>query len=325
MLILILLASCSLHSQQTTCDEYHFTHHNSLSIDDYYDWYLGNNIIQCDETLIYIIDFNLDYVSDKIMIFIDDTIRWESDWLGGDGINGFIQYTLHNNNAISTYEANSIKTPNDFAFEDGNAMFRVRIVTKSRNVWLRILPNEYESSNFEWFMKCKFENRLLDIDTVYTCYEPVQAREVKLVANCDTIIIDSIDVSTLGLENVVYDSVPSSYYDEIVLNTTYNEYGCIIASKIRIFYIDSIKLSYIPNVFSPNGDGTNDFFFATTGDISHDNNIYYRIFNRSGMLLYEGSGGWNGQYKGVYVLPDVYTYFITLYNTNYRGTITVIR
>ena len=51
----------------------------------------------------------------------------------------------------------------------------------------------------------------------------------------------------------------------------------------------------VPNVFSPNGDGTNELFFLNTTNAT---NISLTILNRWGNVVYEGSGinpAWNGK------------------------------
>jgi gliding motility-associated-like protein len=57
---------------------------------------------------------------------------------------------------------------------------------------------------------------------------------------------------------------------------------------------------YIPNAFSPNGDGLNDVFRPIpVGIVSTD---YFRVFNRFGQVIFQTSEwlkGWDGTYKGV--------------------------
>ncbi len=56
---------------------------------------------------------------------------------------------------------------------------------------------------------------------------------------------------------------------------------------------------YLPNAFSPNGDGLNDIFRPTpVGIVSTE---YFRVFNRFGQLIFETTkwlDGWNGTFKG---------------------------
>lgn len=66
---------------------------------------------------------------------------------------------------------------------------------------------------------------------------------------------------------------------------------------------------YIPNAFSPNGDGVNDLFqaFATCSFTSYD----LQIFNRWGELLHHSQApeeGWNGRSRGKLVEQGMYMY-----------------
>ena len=64
-----------------------------------------------------------------------------------------------------------------------------------------------------------------------------------------------------------------------------------------------------PNVFSPNGDEANEFFFLTT---TYATNVELTILNRWGNVVFEASGmnpAWNGKTEGGTELPDgVYFY-----------------
>jgi gliding motility-associated-like protein len=59
---------------------------------------------------------------------------------------------------------------------------------------------------------------------------------------------------------------------------------------------------YIPNLFSPNHDGSNDVFRVRANGIGQ---IAFRIFNRWGEMVFETSdiqrataAGWDGTYQG---------------------------
>ncbi len=57
---------------------------------------------------------------------------------------------------------------------------------------------------------------------------------------------------------------------------------------------------YIPNAFSPNGDGLNDIFRPIPVGIEYTE--FFRIFNRWGKLIHESNNflkGWNGSYNGI--------------------------
>ena len=56
---------------------------------------------------------------------------------------------------------------------------------------------------------------------------------------------------------------------------------------------------YVPNAFSPNGDGMNDVFRAVPSGITSTN--WFRIFNRYGQTVFETNEwlkGWDGNYRG---------------------------
>lgn len=68
---------------------------------------------------------------------------------------------------------------------------------------------------------------------------------------------------------------------------------------------------YLPNVFSPNNDGINDTFLATTDCVVESFEI--KIFNRWGFLLYQSTSletGWDGFINGKAPVQDAYVYAI---------------
>ncbi|WP_190277350.1 T9SS type B sorting domain-containing protein [Taibaiella lutea] len=88
---------------------------------------------------------------------------------------------------------------------------------------------------------------------------------------------------------------------------------------------------FLPNAFSPNGDGVNDKFGVET--IGNPLNFEMRIYNRFGQLLYTGnsiSDKWDGTFNGKPV--DMGTYYFKVYSkctnnteNHYKGDITLIR
>lgn len=66
--------------------------------------------------------------------------------------------------------------------------------------------------------------------------------------------------------------------------TVSTEFGCRDSTNVYVF-LDPEKLIYIPNVFSPNGDGENDYFqvFPNCGVVSIDK---FQIFDRFGSLVF---------------------------------------
>ena len=85
---------------------------------------------------------------------------------------------------------------------------------------------------------------------------------------------------------------------------------------------------FVPNAFSPDGDGINDYFKPDTRFIE---NYTLSIFDRWGELIFyekNSDNGWDGHYKGKIVATGTYVYLLegTDYygNTiNKKGTVTV--
>ena len=79
-----------------------------------------------------------------------------------------------------------------------------------------------------------------------------------------------------------------------------------------------VPIINIPNVFTPNGDGVNDFFNL---DVTYGTNIELTIFNRWGDIVFTESSLnpiWNGKTKsGTYVNDGVY--FYKYYVSPYKG------
>ncbi len=83
----------------------------------------------------------------------------------------------------------------------------------------------------------------------------------------------------------------------------------------------SSKEVFVPNVFTPNGDGRNDVLLVYGNYIA---SIQLRIFNQWGQLIFSSdniSTGWNGMYKGQQQPVGVYAY--TLKAVRQDGTVVI--
>jgi gliding motility-associated-like protein len=94
-----------------------------------------------------------------------------------------------------------------------------------------------------------------------------------------------------------------------------NEYGCRDTAYAYVHMDHTMKL-WLPNAFSPNGDGFNDVFKLE--HITYQRLISWSIFNRYGQQVYASSkidDGWDGTYQGKPCDMGVYYYHIRYYNT----------
>lgn len=118
--------------------------------------------------------------------------------------------------------------------------------------------------------------------------------------------------------------------------TVTNQNGCMDDDDV-IVSVTKDRLVYIPNAFSPNADGTNDFFTLFGGKGTRKIQLL-RIFNRWGALVYEGKDltfgdqnqGWDGTFKGEILTPDVFAFyalieFIDDETILYEGDVTILK
>lgn len=93
-----------------------------------------------------------------------------------------------------------------------------------------------------------------------------------------------------------------------------NAAGCRATDGLTVYVICDGANVYIPNTFSPNGDGANDIFYPRGSGIFSIKLL--RIFNRWGEVVFEKANfspndpaaGWDGTVKGQKLTSDVYVY-----------------
>ncbi len=115
-----------------------------------------------------------------------------------------------------------------------------------------------------------------------------------------------------------------------------NQGGCAAEAFVNVFVICDGANVYIPNTFSPNGDGVNEIFYPRGTGLFSIKQI--RIYNRWGEQVFEKYGfkandesaGWDGSFKGQKLLPDVYIYVMQIQCNNnqvleYKGNVALIK
>lgn len=103
--------------------------------------------------------------------------------------------------------------------------------------------------------------------------------------------------------------------------------GCYSYDTITVFFDGAI---YVPNSFTPDGDGINDIFYAYGLDIK-EFELY--IFDRWGEKLFYSDNmknGWDGTYKGSLAKNDTYVWKVIFKDVLHNrgeliGTVTLIR
>jgi gliding motility-associated-like protein len=106
-----------------------------------------------------------------------------------------------------------------------------------------------------------------------------------------------------------------------------NAAGCAARDKVNVTVTKAGGEFFVPNSFSPNGDGMNDVFYPRSAVTVRINSL--KIINRFGVVVFERSGfstndvnaGWDGNNRGVRLLPDVYIYVISMVNADNKPQI----
>jgi gliding motility-associated-like protein len=127
------------------------------------------------------------------------------------------------------------------------------------------------------------------------------------------LLLNNEVIQEVGLNNGVSFQAELGKYFIRVFATDDN--FCVTQDQL-VVDIESRKL---PNVFTPNDDGINELFLA---------GFDLQVFNRTGQLLYNGTEGWDGKYKGKKMPQGTYLYVVRRIMNNgelriFKGTVTL--
>ncbi|HCY46328.1 MAG TPA: hypothetical protein DHU89_06555 [Flavobacteriales bacterium] len=153
----------------------------------------------------------------------------------------------------------------------------------------------------------------------------------------------SIEIPYLGGSNHFWITTDESdIYTNIIGDGLYeftftDAYGCEQAGSIDVILQDNEPTIFIPNAFTPNGDGLNDVFKPVNANLDE---YSFKVYNRWGNVVFETEDTddyWQGEQlegngnEGYYVPVGVYTYEIR-YSSNcnteakdFIGQISVVR
>lgn len=124
---------------------------------------------------------------------------------------------------------------------------------------------------------------------------------------------------------------------EYIININYG-IGCDVSLPVSVMAeeIPIIPSYTIPNVFSPNGDGSNDVFYIVPNEAGSNQIASMTIFDRWGNQLFRKENyinqigqGWDGTYNGEELNPGVYVYVIEVLENDvikpFYGDVTIVK
>ena len=99
--------------------------------------------------------------------------------------------------------------------------------------------------------------------------------------------------------------------------------GCLTVDTLLVNVVNEPSV-FVPNAWTPNGDGHNDYLFPLMVNITQLK--YFRVFNRWGQKVFETNiigNGWDGNVNGRAQPIDVYTWTLEAIGTgglNYKAS-----
>ncbi|MEI8204527.1 MAG: choice-of-anchor L domain-containing protein [Bacteroidota bacterium] len=147
--------------------------------------------------------------------------------------------------------------------------------------------------------------------------------------NSPLLIWDLGDGTTSGLQQFYHEFPNTDSGSYLVTLIVTNNFGCADTTS-RTVYVKPDYSIYIPNAFSPNGDGVNDMFYVYFTNI-HE--YHLQIFDRWGEQMFNTfdlTEGWDGTFKGTPLPSGLYVYRISYSDSENikhqkHGTVTIMK
>lgn len=178
-----------------------------------------------------------------------------------------------------------------------------------------------------------------------SCSSPASTIAVQVIQNPNIALPDSLmlfciddgillDVSYPGASYQWQDFSTNAYYyvqEGGIYWVIVNVGDCKTADSSQVYAEDCTPIIDMPNVFTPNSDGSNDLFLPKEYEFIIENKIM--IFNRWGRLLYESDdvqSGWDGTHDGRECSDGVYFWILNYLGIkgdegSLSGTVTLLR
>ena len=118
---------------------------------------------------------------------------------------------------------------------------------------------------------------------------------------------------TAGLNTPTLQNTFATVQQTTIFTLTVSDGVCFISDTTEVKVYEIIcdhPYVFVPNAFSPNGDGNNDILFVRGLWVEK---VIFRIFDRWGELVFESdqvANGWDGTFQGRKLDPDVYDYYL---------------
>jgi len=168
-----------------------------------------------------------------------------------------------------------------------------------------------------------------DTDFVNITIANFDTNSVTVITSADTLINNETAILTATPAGLNYAWEPSGYVlsqegnqatvqidDAVTFTVQITDpvvSKCQRRDSISLFFIDSKcedPYIYVPNAFTPNGDGENDVLYVRGRNIT---DLYFAVFNRWGEKVFETtdqSKGWDGYFRNRSADPAVFDFYL---------------
>jgi gliding motility-associated-like protein len=230
---------------------------------------------------------------------------------GGSPLIGYIpQYTNHNNGIIDD-TLNWLKIGGSFIANGGERFLTIGSFMPDSLINYAMIGNPSPLSGAGYY---------IDDVSVYPCDAPVY--EADGGEDIELCYGDSVELGTHDLADYLYwwydesgNLIDSSGYTTVspAITTTYKLVVKDFKFEETVDYVTVYVedcATFVPNIFSPNGDGNNDVLYVLSNYIQ---SMQFVVYNRWGEKVFETKNineGWNGKYNGEACSPGVFVWYL---------------
>lgn len=333
-LILILFVLNSIHAQKV----YDYSYSGGLGE-------IVTDSISVLPGALYQIDFCAAYIPDQVTVYMDyDSIQlWTGDMIVTDSLlrnyHGYSEFAWDGYNFYTVCTDKPLAPGNFGCIDNSGGKLRIKVTIPNFHCILKfkIRGNLMYPTVYAMTITMMFRGQSQVKDTIYL---PVCESKLEYFTSkdhCSMTLVQPVD-SSIKTETIVNhptcsgESNGSIEFDKYPKFNLYHlpegQYKIKIDNGIcqRDFVIDlkssSLCRWYIPNAFTPNGDGINDEFIMFTPT---DSEYRLTIFDRWGNIVHSSKSltnhsGWDG----IDHLPGVYVWKIDCMDKHLFGNVTLI-
>jgi gliding motility-associated-like protein len=286
---------------------YNYREHVTVKLKDT----LESGITYCVSLYASLADYSNYAIDDIGFLFTKDSINFPVlPPPAGSPLTGWIpQYTNHNKGIIDD-TLNWVKIEGSFIASGGEKFLTIGSFTYDSLI-------NYHYTNVNVYLSASY---YIDDVSVYPCDAPVYVADGG--GDIELCYGDSVELGSHDLADYLYWWYDESgnLIDSVGYITVSPEFTTTYKLVVKDFkfeetvdyvtvYVEDCA-TFVPNIFSPNGDGNNDVLYVLSNYIQ---SMQFVVYNRWGEKVFETKNineGWNGKYNGEACKPGVYVWYL---------------